>query len=483
MGGYVDYQEFIKSKQKLIPDSGFRVDRVNDKLFDYQKDIVKWAIRRGRAAIFTMTGTGKTAMQVEWAKRINEKTGENILIVAPLAVSKQTIREGLKFDCQISYAHNQSEVKPGLTITNYERLENFDAGFFGGIVLDESSILKSFSGKIRNQIIDMFRLTPYKLSCTATPSPNDFMELGNQAEFLNVMSRTEMLSMYFVHDGGDTSKWRLKGHAEEKFWEWMASWAAVMEKPSNLGYDDSRYLLPELIQKEVIVKTGKATEGFLFAIEAQTLQERQAARRTTISDRAEMAAAIVNDITVPVLVWCDLNSESEMLKKLIPGSKEIKGSDSQEYKEKTMIEFSDGELRVLITKPSICGFGMNWQHCHNMLFVGLSDSFEQYFQAVRRCWRYGQKYPVNVYIIISELEGNVLANIRRKEEASRKMLDSIITHTAKYVQQNIEHAGSISKHYQTIDTMIPPPFTVTMAGGKEMDVIEYYSREDIYECN
>lgn len=387
------YAEFLERKALIDPPRGLKViPDLNRQLFDFQSDITRWALLRGSAAIFADCGLGKTPMQLEWARHIPG----NVLILAPLAVSAQTVREGQKFGIEVRAARTQADVLPGITITNYEMLEHFDASYFTGVVLDESSILKSFDGKTRTKIIDTFRQTPFKLACTATPAPNDFMELGNHAEFLGVMSMVEMLSMFFVHDGGDTSKWRLKGHAESDFWKWLASWAVCIRKPSDLGYDDRDFVLPELRIHEISVHVAKPTDGFLYARVAETLQERLAARRSTIQDRAAECAAIANQTENSFLVWCNLNDESAALTDLINGAVEVKGSDKNQHKEKSMLGFSAGTIRSLVTKPSIAGFGMNWQHCHNMAFVGLSDSYEQFYQAVRRCWRFGQTEPVDV---------------------------------------------------------------------------------------
>lgn len=444
----MSYAKFIECKKIKHTASGFAIDRdmISPILFDYQKDLVIWALKLGRAALFTMTGTGKTLMQVEFAKQVHAKTGGNVLILAPLAVSAQTIREALKIGVTINYAHNQKEVKPGITITNYERIENFESMKFVCIVLDESSILKSFDSNTRNLIIENYRNTPYKLACTATPAPNDFMELGNHAEFLNAMTRTEMLSMFFVHDGGDTAKWRLKGHAEDKFWEWCASWAAILSKPSDLGYSDHGFILPELRTHELMVSSAPHSD-MLFAMEAKTLDERRDARKSSFADRVKKCADIVNATDGHFLVWCDLNIESDALRKSIKDCVEVKGSDSPEHKEKSMLDFAAGKIKCLISKPSICGFGMNFQVCHNMAFVGLSDSFEQYFQAVRRCWRFGQKKPVDVYVITSEAEGAVVKNIKRKGVESMIMIDEMVKHTKNFVMDNIAHGVKLDRTY------------------------------------
>ena len=430
----MNYAEFLKQKEIVDIPTGINTGfNINPMLFDFQKDIVIWALKRGRAAIFADCGLGKTPMQLEWAKHIPG----NVLILAPLAVAQQTVREGRKFGIDVSYCRKQDQMKEGITITNYEMLNNFDADFFTGIVLDESSILKSFDGKFRNLIIDKFKQTPYRLACTATPAPNDYMELGNHAEFLGAMSRNEMLSMFFVHDGGDTAKWRLKGHAQENYWKWLCSWAVMIRKPSDLGYDDNGFLLPALniINHEIEAEnTGFA----LFAKEAQSLQERIHARKETIDLRVNKASEIVNNTTGYWIVWCNLNSESEMLRKAIPDAVEVKGADSIEYKEKSLLDFAEGRSRVLVCKPSIAGYGLNLQICHNVAFVGLSDSYESFYQAVRRCWRFGQENEVNCHIITADIEGAVVSNIKRKEKDAMNMAANMVKHMHVYNEENIK---------------------------------------------
>lgn len=434
----MDYKEFIDKKKIVIKNSGFEIDReeLNPILFDFQKDIVKWALRKGRAAIFAMTGLGKTFCQVEWGYQVNKKTGGKVLILAPLAVSHQTIREAKKLDIDIHYFKEDMKLHEGLNIANYEILHKINTSEVTGIILDESSILKSYTGTVRNQIIDEFKRTPYKLACTATPAPNDHVELGNHADFLNVMSGWEMLALFFINDGDKANKWRLKGHAEGEFWKWVAEWAVMITKPSDLGYENGGFDLPPLNIQEIIVKS-EATEGFLIPMEAQTLQERQRARRKSLEDRCQKAAAIANKIEGPFLTWCDLNDESKRLTELINGAVEIKGADSPEHKEKSMLGFTDGIIDKLVTKPVLAGFGMNWQHCNNMAFVGLSDSFEQIFQAIKRCHRFGQTKPVNVYLIISETEGAVLQNYKRKEQAFEEMMEGMIKYTKDITTKNI----------------------------------------------
>lgn len=437
----MSYAAFLESKRITAAPSGIkRVPPLNSALFPFQCDIVKWALKRGKSAIFADCGMGKTLMQLEWARVISEIEGP-VLILAPLAVAQQTVEEGKRFGISVYYERKHPEQIRGITITNYEMLEHFDAGAFSGVVLDESSILKSYDGKTRTAIIESFKNTPYKLACTATPAPNDFMELGNHSEFLNIMGREEMLSMFFVHDGGETQKWRLKGHARNDFWQWVASWAVNVRKPSDLGYDDGDFKLPELTFKQHSVDSGKPLEGMLFSLPASTLQERIQARRESVGDRAEKIAEIVATDKGQWLIWCNLNSEAETARRLIPGAVEVRGSDSIEHKRESMLGFSAGKIRVLITKPSIAGFGMNWQNCHNVAFLGLSDSYEEFYQAIRRCWRFGQKSAVTAHIVIAQNEGAVLKNIRRKERESGEMANEMVKFMKDIQQEEIKGAS------------------------------------------
>lgn len=454
----MDYQEFLNQKQITVQPAGIDIDvsLINPKLFDFQRDITLWALKKGRSALFEGCGLGKSFQQLEWSRHVSEYTGGMVLILAPLSVAAQTVGEGRKFGIEVTLCRNQLDCKPGINITNYEMLEHFDLSLFSGLVLDESSILKSYSGAMRNQIIELSRNIPFKLACTATPAPNDYEELGNHAEFLGVMTRAEMLSMFFVHDGGDTSKWRLKGHAVKRFWEWVASWAVMLQKPSDLGYSDEGFELPSLNIHQVTVNVDKPNTGGLFAIEALTLQERQTARKETAEDRAVACADIVNPIDESWAVWCNLNAESELLTKLIDGAIEIRGSDSNDKKERVGREFITGEAKRLVSKPSIYGWGMNWQHCHNMAFVGLSDSFEELYQAIRRCWRFGQKYPVNVYMIVAETEGAVVANIKRKEADFERMLSEMIAATQEITKANIKSTQRDATEYNPQVEMVIP---------------------------
>jgi hypothetical protein len=429
----MNYSAFLASKSTACPPVGFDPSAFTAPLFPFQRDIVTMACRVGRFCIWADCGMGKTAMQLEWASQVHQHTGGNVLILAPLAVSHQTVREGQKFGIACHFASTHADVQPGITVTNYEKLAHFDATAFSGVVLDESSILKAYTGKIRNQIIDSFAQTPFRLACSATPAPNDHMELGNHAEFIGVMTRTEMLAMFFVHDGGDTSKWRLKGHAVSKFWEWVCSWAVTIRKPSDLGYDDGSFILPDLCIQDCTVETPRdaatddAGQMALFAMEARTLSDQRHVRKASLDLRVAAAATLANSNTEQWLIWCDLNNESKALTASIDGAVEVSGSDSDDHKRQAAIDFQDGKIRVLVSKPSIFGFGLNFQRCHNVAFVGLSHSYEAFYQAIRRCWRFGQQHPVNAHIIYDVAEGRVIDNIRRKEADSIAMAQSMVT--------------------------------------------------------
>lgn len=443
----ITYKEFLKSKELKAVVSGFdiSIESLNENLFDFQAVIVKWALRRGKAAIFADTGLGKTIMQCSWADAVHQETGGNILIIAPLCVAHQTVEESAKFGISINYCRSMADVTDGINITNYEMIEKFDIESFVGVVLDESSIIKHRDSKTRNLIINSCRNVHYKLSCTATPSPNDYMELGNQAEFLGIMSMPEMLAMFFIHDGGDTQKWRLKGHGKDKFWQWMATWSVVIRNPSDIGFDGSSYNLPGIVYHDHVVKT--IDEESLFPDVARGLLERNRARKDSISDRVAKCAEIVNSSNDQFIVWCHLNDESKLLKESINDSDEVVGSDSIERKERIIKDFESGRLRVLITKPSIAGFGLNWQHCFNAAFVGLSDSFEQYYQAVRRIYRFGQCKVVNVHVISADTEGSVVENIKRKEEQNRIISMEMIKHMSDAMNKEIFSATSEKSDY------------------------------------
>ena len=432
------YTDFLKGKQSVSKPSGFECEELPAQLFDFQRDIVRWAIRQGRAAIFADCGLGKTFMQLAWAKQIADYTHKQVLILAPLAVSSQTVNEGKKLGIEAQYCRSFGDAE--ILVTNYEMMEHFDPAKFGGVVLDESSILKSFEGHFRNEIIERFQNTPYRLACTATPAPNDHMELGNHSEFLGNLTRTEMLSTFFVHDGGDTAKWRLKGHAQQDFWKWVASWAVMLRNPADLGYDGSAFELPPINYIHSVVEGSKdlCLPEHLFALPAQTLDERRSARAGSTNERVSEVARIVNAEPLEQwIVWCNLNQESTAATKAIGGATEVTGSDAREHKESTLMQFAAGNVPVLVSKPSIAGWGMNFQNCANIVFLGLNDSFEQFYQAVRRVWRFGQKRPVNCYIVTSDLEGAVVENINRKAKQAEEMAAAMIEHMHVINEQNI----------------------------------------------
>lgn len=423
LGECMDYQDFIDSKHFRQVESGFDYKcAIDTHLRDYQVATVEWALARGKAAIFKDTGLGKTNDELEFASAVVSYTNRPVLLLAPLSVGHQIHREAKQFGYKTKVIRSMDDVETLINITNYENLHNIDFDGFSGLVLDESSILKGLNGKIRRQIIERAQSVPYRLSCTATPAPNDLMEIGSQCEFLGIMTQTEMLATFFIHDGGDTSKWRLKGHGRKKFYQWLATWSVIMRDPSDYGFK-SLPELPALNIEQIEVET-KVTDG-LFVDIAQTLTERSQARRDTLEDRCKVAADLINSMHGPVLVWCGLNAEGDLLEKLIHDSVQVSGSDKDHIKESRLAGFSDGTHRVLITKSKIAGFGLNWQHCNQMVFVGLSDSFESYYQSVRRCWRQGQKKQVNVWVITADTEGAVVDNIKRKQILADTMMSEM----------------------------------------------------------
>jgi len=427
-----DYEAFINEKHFRQPESGFIYKCPEDSpLRDYQRASVEWAIARGKAAIFKDTGLGKTLDELEFGSAVVQHTQGPVLHLAPLAVGHQINREAAQFGYQTKLIRSMDDVEDCICITNYENLHKIDFERFAGIALDESSIMKGMQGKIRMQLTEGGSVIPYRLSATATPSPNDFMELGTQSEFLGIMTQVEMLATFFIHDGGDTAKWRLKGHGKQKFFEWLATWSIIMRDPSDYGFSPLP-ALPPLNIEQVEIETAP-TDG-LFATVAQSLSERLKARRETLQARCEKAAEIVNSLEGPVLVWCGLNDEGDLLEKLIPEAAQVSGADKDDDKAGRMLGFSAGKHRVLITKPKLAGFGMNWQHCNHMVFVGLSDSFEQYYQAIRRCWRQGQKRDVNVWVITADTEGAVVENIRRKQIQADTMMAEMAKIAASFFQ-------------------------------------------------
>lgn len=451
------YDKFIERKQITAINSGFDPDEsVYPELMKYHQRVsVTWACKRGRAALFFDTGLGKTLAQLAWAEQVYMQTGRPVLILAPLAVSHQTVREGEKFGIDVHIVASQEEIQnAGIFITNYEKLDRFYPDSFGGVVLDESSILKGMQGKIRKYITESFNETPYKLSCTATPSPNDYMELGTQSEFLGVMSQTEMLAMFFIHDGSDTSKWRLKGHGKSKFWEWLSTWAIFLTSPSDLGFDGSEYDLPPIHYHSYVIET--VPEGSLFVEPAQGLLERNHARKSSIDARVEKAAEIVNGLDENAVVWCHLNDESQKLKDAINDAVEVKGSDKDDHKTNSMIGFADNKVKCLVTKPKISGFGMNWQSTRHCVFVGLSDSWESFYQAIRRQWRFGQLRDVHVHIVSADTEGAVVENIKRKDDQHKEMSQAMMGHMRELTQKTVLGA-KIEKtdYYPSVEMIIP----------------------------
>lgn len=463
--GMMAYTDFIANKLSRVPPTGLPNTgevRLPEGLFDFQQALVTWALRRGRAAIFADTGLGKSRMQIAWADAVHRETGHDVLILAPLAVAAQTVEEGREIGVTVNLCRDGAEVQPGITITNYDRLHRFDTSRFGAVVLDESSVIKHHTSKTLALLLEAFEQTPFKLCATATPAPNDWTELGTHAQFLGICTQVEMLSEYFVHDGGETQTWRLKGHAREQFWRWVASWAALVRKPSDLGYDDARYNLPALKVHQHTTQTNAAPElGMLFALEANTLSERRKARKDSLEGRVKACADMVNADRQPWIVWCDLNAEGDALRAAIPDAVEIRGSDEPEVKEQRLLDFAARRIRVLVTKPSIAGFGLNWQHCARMAFVGVTDSWEAYYQAVRRCWRFGQAREVEVHIFASDLEGAVISNLQRKERDAKAMADSLSAETQAAVMEEVTGVTRISNPYSPARTVEIPAWLVS----------------------
>jgi hypothetical protein len=435
-----DYESFLTRKTKRAIASGFDPGEMSPHLFEWQRRVVALACRHGRYALFEDCGLGKTIQQLEWARLVRLFTGLPVLVLAPLAVGRQTEREAAKFGID-GARYVRAPSNDSIQIANYEIVDRFDPERFGGIVLDESSILKAIDGKTRMALTDFAASIPYRLCATATPAPNDHMELGNHAEFLGVMTSTEMLATFFCHDGGETSKWRLKGHARKEFWRWVCSWAVAIQKPSDVGGDDDGFILPPLNLHQVTV-ASKSDGIHLFSMEAKTLDERRAARRASLADRVAATAALVaQEPGEQWLIWCDLNAESEALATAIPRAVEVRGSDRPEDKESRLLGFTTGDPHHLDSKPSIAAWGMNYQHCARTAFVGLSDSFEQFYQAVRRVWRFGQTRAVEAYVVTSEAEGAVVRNIERKQRQAEEMMSEMVSAMAEQHELSARQRG------------------------------------------
>lgn len=446
-----DYDRFLQQKQIVPVISGLTdIPEMNPAMFRYQHDVTAWALKLGRSAAFLGTGMGKTLIELEWSKIISAHTDGPVLILAPLAVAQQTVeKESPKFGHESRIVRHQNEVGDGINVTNYDRIEDFDPSKFAAVVCDESSILKSMDGKTRSTLIEMFARTPYKLCATATPAPNDYMELGNHAEFLGVMTANEMLSMFFVHDGGDTQKWRLKGHARKEFWKWVCSWAVSMRKPSDIGYSDEGFQLPPKYEHFHTVEVDTPTDGFLFALPAETLQERIGARRASIDERIAMGIKVIrNEPEDQWLIWCNLNSEQdEIARQLGDDCVSIFGSLDPEEKVARLNRWLRGEVPYLVSKASMFGYGLNLQNSARQLFVGVNDSWEQFYQAVRRSWRFGQKRDVHVHIIAASTEGNVVDNLRRKDQEAEKMAQEMAENTQDLTRMNLIGTSRSSSPY------------------------------------
>lgn len=428
----ITYADFLARKCHVGAEHGFEPTFMPDLLFPFQRMLVEWATRKGRAAIFADCGLGKTFIQIVWAENVARHTGGRVLILTPLAVSPQTVAEGEKIGIEAS--HRRDGILPGdrLVVTNYERLHYFSADDFAGVVCDESSILKNFDGQTRKAITEFMRKRPYRLLCTATAAPNDYIEFGTSSEALGEMGYADMLSRFFKRDakfcrianvGGQG--WCMRGHAEKHFWRWVCSWARAMRRPSDVGFEDGEFQLPPLRVNNHVVRTAKPRDGYLFDLPAVGLQEQRSDLRRTIAERCEMAASLVNAHDRPAVVWCNLNDESRTLARLIPDATEVTGSDSDERKESVFTHFAVGGIRAIVTKPTIAGFGMNWQHCNHQTFFP-SHSYEQYYQAVRRSWRFGQRSAVTIDMITTDGQADVLANLKRKSEAADRMFDHLV---------------------------------------------------------
>lgn len=428
-----DYAAFLDAKTQLGTDDGFTPDRLPDFLYGFQRDLVTWAVRKGRAGIFADCGMGKTPMQLVWAENVHRHAEGPVLIVTPLAVTFQTSDEAAKFNIDAAVSRTGKVVAP-VTITNYDRIHHFDPDDFAGVVLDESSAIKAFDGERRKLVTDFMRKMSYRLLCTATAAPNDYIELGTSSEALGYLGYTDMLTRFFTNKGtvfvkawgGGGNQYRFKGHAEEPFWRWVASWARAMRRPSDLGYENDGFILPPLVYQRHIVESVEPRPGQLFDLPAFGLKEQTAEMRRTVSERCEAAARLLADADRGI-AWCHRNNEGDLLTALIDGAVQVKGSDPVEQKEERLHAFSTGQIRVLVTKPSIAGWGLNWQHCHRMTYFP-SHSYEQFYQSVRRCWRFGQTQPVRVDIVTTEGGLDVLANLERKAAAADTMFDALTAH-------------------------------------------------------
>ncbi len=450
-----DYAEFLAKRAQLADSGGFDPVDLPGHLFDYQANLVEWAVRKGRGAIFADCGLGKTPMALAWADQIHKHTGKPVLFLTPLAVGFQIATEADKFGHDAALSRD-GRIPAPITITNYEQLEKFDWAKFGGVVCDESSAIKAFDGTRRAEVTEFMRRIQYRLLGTATAAPNDYIELGTSSEALGYLGYMDMLTRFFVNDqrsvssrgrdmGGKAIDWRLKGHAEEPFWRWVSSWARAMRKPSDYGYSDDHHHLPALVVNETKVDAARPAEGTLFDVPAHGLREEREENRRTLRERCEAAAAAISDAEISV-AWCHLNDESSLLAELIPGAVEVAGSESPEAKEEKLAAFTRGEISTLVTKPAIGAWGLNWQHCHRMTYFP-SHSYEQWYQAIRRCWRFGQRNEVTVDVITTEGGSRVLANLQRKADAADRMFTALVEH--------MNHARAIDAHRYNTPLEVP----------------------------
>lgn len=429
-----DYEQFIAGKSQCGGDHGFDPLFMPDAAMPFQRSLIEWNTRKGRSATFADCGLGKTMMQLSYAENVARKTGNRVLILTPLAVAFQTVTEGEKFGVEV--IHRRDGIKSGdrIIVTNYERLHHFNSSDFGCVICDESSILKSFEGETRARVTEFMRTIPYRLLCTATAAPNDYIELGTSSEALGEMGATDMISKFFkkaeqtytrAHEHR-SGLYRFRGHAENGFWRWVCSWARAIRRPSDMGFDDESFRLPDLRVRSHTVSPRQRMDGFLIDLPAVGLAEQRADLRRSIAERCEMAASLINSHDNAAIAWCNLNEEGDRLAREIRGSVQVSGSDSEEHKEESFAAFIRGDVRVLVTKPTIAGFGLNLQHCAHQTFFP-SHSYEQYYQAVRRCWRFGQKNPVTVDIITTDGQADVLSNLTRKAQQADKMFDRLVS--------------------------------------------------------
>lgn len=433
------YIEFLQRKRerKCFEGLEIREKELNSHMFDWQKAVVKWALKKGRAALFEDCGLGKTLQQLEWARQVHIHTNGNVLILAPLAVSKQTAQEGKKFGIDVHICREQKDVRAGINITNYEMLDKFNVSAFTGVVLDESSILKSYMGKTKRAITKAFENTPYKLSCTATPSPNNHLEILNQAEFLGIMKANEALSVWFINDSRQAGNYRLKRHAVKSFWEWVSTWAICMSKPSDIGFPDDGYQLPPLNEIVNIVNRNELSAAYGDTVKMNATSYHREMRKSAM-ERVNKTAELVANIDAQVVVWCNTNEESDMLKRAMPEAVEVRGSHSAEYKEQAALDFINGKTKILISKPTMFGYGLNFQNCCNTIFCGRDFSYENYYQATRRFWRFGQDKPVNVYTVIGENEKQILDVVSEKIDLQEEMKVHMYTGLKQIQIQSIQ---------------------------------------------